>query len=157
MFCSCRNRNGQLSRKKTLFRAWIRRECCVKPLANEFNGLMHLNSCLFKIQHSNIYINLKEADIFHCSCFTWNIILVKCLGSAVVSRETKCGEYWITRRLRFHVKQIRVILFFNKTERNKGFLIRNEVCLKNFENYIAEKKKNLENKEKIKTNRQYFA
>ena len=50
---------------------------------------MHLNYCLFKIPRSNIYINLKETDIFHYFCFTWNIILVKCLNSAVVSRETK--------------------------------------------------------------------
>lgn len=93
VFCSYRIWNKQFSRKKALLKAWIRQESCVKPLATEYNGLMRLNSCLFKIPRSNIYINLKETDILHYFCFTWNNILVKCLNSAVVSRETKSGKY----------------------------------------------------------------
>lgn len=116
MFCGYRIWNKQFTRKKVLLSAWIRQECRAKPLTNEFKRLMHLNSCLFKIPRSNIYINLKETDIFHYFCFTWNN-----------SRNIR----W-RRRPRFHVKQIWVILFFfNKTERNKGgFLTRNEVYLK---------------------------
>ena len=114
-------------------------------------GLMPLNSCLFKIPRSNIYINLKETDIFHYFCFTWNIILVKCLDSAVVSRETKRWEYWIARRPKFHVKQIRVILFFlTKKKETKGILIRNEVCLKILGIKLQKRRKNLENKEKLR-------
>lgn len=55
------------------------------------------------------------------------------------------------------MKQIRVILFFNETERNKGFLIRNEVCLKILRIKLQKRRKNLENKEKVKTICQYFA
>lgn len=122
VFCSYRNRNEQLSRRKALFRAWIRRKCCVKPLANEFNGLMHLNSCLFKIPRSNIYINLKETDVsiifvsretlflwsvwilplFHVKQKRWGILDNK---TSEVSRETNLSNS----------------IFFNKTERNKGF------------------------------------
>ena len=39
VFCRYRNWNKQFSRKNALFGAWIRRKCCVKPLANEFMGL----------------------------------------------------------------------------------------------------------------------
>lgn len=50
---------------------------------------MHLNSCLFKIPRSNIYINLKESDILHYF---------------FVSRETLfLRSVWIL--LLFHVKQ----------------------------------------------------
>ena len=48
-------------------------------------------------------------------------------------------------------------IFFNKTERNKEFLTRNEVCLKILRIKLQQRRKNLENKEKIKTSRQYFA
>lgn len=88
VFCGYRNSNKQISRKKTLLKAWIRQECCVKPLTNEFKGLMHLNSCLFKFSRSDIYINLKETDV--------SIIFV--------SRETLFSwSAWTL--LLFHVKQ----------------------------------------------------
>ena len=135
MFCGYRIWNKQFTRKKVLLSAWIRRECRAKPLANEFKGLMHLNSCLFKFPHSNIHINLKEADIFHCSCFTWNIILVKCFDSAVVSRETKrCGILDNKPSGVSRETNLSNSIFFNKTERNKGFLIRKPGLSQDFEN-----------------------
>ena len=39
VFCTYRNSNKQFSRNKTLLKAWIRQEYCVKPLTSEFKGL----------------------------------------------------------------------------------------------------------------------
>ncbi len=41
-------------------------------------------------------------------------------------------------------------IFFNETERNKGLLIRNEVYLKILRIKLQKRRKNLENKEKMK-------
>lgn len=151
MFCSYRNWNKQLSRKKTLFRAWIRQEYCVKPLANEFNGLIHLNSCLFKILRNNVYINQTEMDVFIIfvsreTSFSWSAWIL-----LLFHVKQKGVEYWRTKRPRFHVKQLRVILyFFNKTERNKRFLIRNEVYLKLLRIILQKRKKTLKIKKKLR-------
>lgn len=108
MFCSYRIWNKQFSRKKALLKVWIRQECCSKPLTNEFNVLMHLNSCLFKILRSNIYINLKGTDasiifvsretlflrsVWILLCSTWNK-KVGILDSKTfeVSRETNLSN-----------------------------------------------------------------
>ena len=48
------------------------------------------------------------------------------------------------------MKQIRVILFFNETERNKGFLIRNEVCLKILRIKLQKRRKTLKIKRKLR-------
>lgn len=48
------------------------------------------------------------------------------------------------------MKQIRVILFFNETERNKRFLIRNEVCLKILRIKLQKRRKTLKIKRKLR-------
>ena len=48
-------------------------------------------------------------------------------------------------------------IFFNKTERNKAFLIRNGVCLKIMRIKLKKRKEIPENKEKKKINCQNFA